>query len=58
MVNQFSTRRDLTRREFIGATAAARAGLMLASGAKVFGQTNAPVPANGKLNVALIGFGA
>jgi len=50
----------LTRREFIGATAAAGAGLMLASGAKVFGQAAAPakVSANGKLNVALIGFGA
>jgi predicted dehydrogenase len=50
MVNQ-----PLTRREFIGATAAAGAGLMLASGAKVFGQTKS---ANGKINIALIGFGA
>jgi len=50
----------LTRREFIGTTAAAGAGLMLASGAKVFGQTAAPakVSPNAKLNVALIGFGA
>ncbi|MDE3068153.1 MAG: Gfo/Idh/MocA family oxidoreductase [Verrucomicrobiota bacterium] len=46
---------SITRREFIGATAAAGAGLMLAPGAKVFGQTKS---ANGKLNVALIGFGA
>ncbi len=59
MVNQPIPRRDLTRREFIGTTAAAGAGLVLASGAKVFGQTNAPASsANGKLNVALIGFGA
>jgi predicted dehydrogenase len=50
MVNQ-----PLTRREFIGATAAAGAGLMLAPGAKVFGQ---PKPAGGRINVALIGFGA
>jgi predicted dehydrogenase len=45
----------ITRREFIGTTAAAGAGLVLASGAKVFGQTKSP---NSKLNVALIGFGA
>jgi predicted dehydrogenase len=45
----------LTRREFIGTTAAAGAGLVLASGAKVFGQTTSP---NNQLNVALIGFGA
>ena len=45
----------ITRREFISATAAAGAGLMLASGAKVFGQTKS---ANGRLNIALIGFGA
>ena len=50
MVNQ-----PLTRREFIGATAAAGAGLMLASSGKIFGQTKS---ANGKLNIALIGFGA
>jgi predicted dehydrogenase len=50
MVNQ-----PITRRKFIGATAAAGAGLMLASSAKVFGQTPS---ANGKLNIALIGFGA
>jgi predicted dehydrogenase len=48
-------KQPLTRREFIGTTAAAGAGLMLASGAKLFGQ---PKSANGKLNVALIGFGA
>ena len=45
----------LNRREFIGTTAAAGAGLMLASGAKVFGQTKSP---GDKLNIALIGFGA
>ncbi len=45
----------LNRREFISATAAAGAGLVLASGAKVFGQTKSP---NDKLNLALIGFGA
>ena len=50
MVNQ-----PFTRREFIGTSAAAGAGLMLASGAKVFGQTKS---ANSKLNIALIGFGA
>jgi predicted dehydrogenase len=50
MVNQ-----PLTRREFINTTAAAGAGLMLASGAKVFGQVKS---ADGKLNIALIGFGA
>ena len=50
MVNQ-----PLTRREFIGTTAAAGAGLMLASGADVFGQTKS---ASGKINVALVGFGA
>jgi predicted dehydrogenase len=50
MVNQ-----PLTRREFIGTTAAAGAGLMLASGADVFGQTKS---ASGKMNVALVGFGA
>src|SRR6185437_2031032 len=44
-----------TRRKFIGATAAAGAGLMLASGTKVFGQGKSP---NDKLNIALIGFGA
>ncbi|HZL78205.1 MAG TPA: Gfo/Idh/MocA family oxidoreductase, partial [Candidatus Limnocylindrales bacterium] len=50
MVNQ-----PFTRREFIGTSAAAGAGLMLASGAKVFGQTKS---ANSKLNIALVGFGA
>ena len=53
MVNQ-----PLTRREFLGTTAAAGAGLVLASGAKVFGQTPAPASPNGQLHVALIGFGA
>src|SRR3954468_17991650 len=46
----------LSRRKFLGATAAS-AGLMLASGPEVFGQ-NKPPSANGKLNIALIGFGA
>ncbi len=50
MVNQ-----PLTRREFLGTTAAAGAGLVLASGAKVFGQTKS---ANGQINIALVGFGA
>ncbi len=50
MVNQ-----PLTRREFIGATAAVGAGLMLASGANAFGQAK---PANRRINVALVGFGA
>jgi len=45
----------LNRREFISTTAAAGAGLMLASGAKVLGQGTS---ANSKLNIALIGFGA
>lgn len=46
---------SLTRREFIGTTAAAGAGLVLASGTNVFGQSKSP---NGKINVALIGYGA
>jgi len=46
----------LSRRKFLGATAAS-AGLMLASGAQVLGQEKTQSP-NGKLNVALIGFGA
>ena len=46
---------SITRRDFLGATAAAGAGLLLASGTKAFSQTGS---ANGKLNVALIGFGA
>ena len=50
MVNQ-----PINRREFISTSAAAGAGLMLASGAKVFGQTKSP---DGKLNVAVIGYGA
>ena len=63
MVNQSDTnsRRDITRREFIGSTAAAGAGLMLASGAKAIGQTNSPAShasSSNKLNIALIGFGA
>ena len=45
----------ISRREFLGTTAAVGTGLMLASGAKVFGQTKS---LNSKINVALIGFGA
>jgi predicted dehydrogenase len=45
----------ISRREFIGTTTAAGAGLMLASSTKVFGQTKSP---NSRLNIALIGFGA
>ena len=48
-------KQPISRREFIGTTAAAGAGLMLASSAKVFGQTRS---ANGKIKIALIGFGA
>ena len=44
----------LSRRKFIGATALG-AGLILAPGTKLLGQTKSP---NGKLNVALIGMGA
>ena len=50
MVNQ-----PITRREFIGTTAAAGAGLVLASGAKVMAQA---AGANNKINIALIGCGA
>jgi predicted dehydrogenase len=45
----------LNRREFIGTAAAAGAGLMLASPAKVMAQATG---ANSRLNLALIGFGA
>ena len=48
-------KQPLTRREFIGTTAAAGAGLVLASSAKVFGQTKS---ASGQVNIALVGFGA
>jgi predicted dehydrogenase len=44
----------ITRREFVRTTAAG-AGLVLAAGAPAFGQARS---ANGKLNIALIGFGA
>lgn len=46
---------SFTRREFISTTAAAGAGLILASGANVMTQA---ASANDKLNIALIGFGA
>jgi predicted dehydrogenase len=55
-------RQSLTRRKFIGATAVAGAGLVLASGTNVLGQNpsrpSAGKSPNGKLNIALIGFGA
>jgi len=61
MVNQ--PKQSITRREFIGSTAAVGAGLMLTSGADVLGQSNAPasaapVSSSNKLRVALVGFGA
>jgi len=46
---------SITRREFLQTTAAAGAGLLLASGGTVLGQSGSP---NSKINVALIGFGA
>jgi predicted dehydrogenase len=45
----------ITRREFVRATATVGAGLWLAAGAPLRGQTADP---NRKLNIALIGFGA
>jgi predicted dehydrogenase len=45
----------INRRQFLGATAAAGAGLVLASGARVIAQASG---ANSTLNIALIGFGA
>jgi predicted dehydrogenase len=45
----------INRRQFLGATAAAGAGLMLASSARVMAQA---AGANSTLNIALIGFGA
>jgi len=47
---------SITRRDFVRTTAAAGAGLWLASGARSLGQTD-PAPGK-KLNVALVGFGA
>jgi len=52
----------LSRRKFLGASAVAGAGLVLASGARAFGQAQAK-PASGKspnsqINIALIGMGA
>ncbi len=55
MVKPTFTSRELSRREFLGTTAAAGAGLMLASSAKVMA---AATGANDKINVALIGCGA
>jgi predicted dehydrogenase len=49
-----------TRREFIGTSAAAGAGLIV-SGSDLIAQTNSTTQnnsANGKINIALIGFGA
>jgi predicted dehydrogenase len=45
----------ITRRDFVRTTAAAGAGLVLTSGRSAFAQNKSP---NGKLNIALIGFGA
>jgi predicted dehydrogenase len=55
MVKPPTNRPGLNRREFLGTTAAAGAGLMLASSAKVMAQA---AGANSKLNIALVGFGA
>lgn len=55
MVNQPSKISPMNRREFIGTTAAAGAGLLLASSAKVMARA---AGANSTINVALIGFGA
>jgi predicted dehydrogenase len=49
------TENKISRRDFLGTTAAAGAGVMLASSAKVFAQT---AGANSKINFALIGCGA
>ncbi|MCX6894029.1 MAG: Gfo/Idh/MocA family oxidoreductase [Verrucomicrobia bacterium] len=46
----------ITRREFVRTSTVAGAGLLLASSPQIFAQAKAS--ANGKLNVALIGFGA
>jgi predicted dehydrogenase len=46
---------SITRREFVRTTAAAGAGVLLTAGAPAFAQSKS---ANGKLNIALIGFGA
>ena len=45
----------ITRRDFVRTAAVAGAGLILTSGSRLFGQTPS---ANGKINVALVGFGA
>ena len=45
----------ITRREFVRTTAVAGTGLMLASAAPAFAQSSKP---NGRMNIALIGFGA
>jgi predicted dehydrogenase len=47
---------SITRREFLQATAAAGAGVLLAGGAPALGQSGSSP--NSKLNIALIGFGA
>jgi predicted dehydrogenase len=47
---------SITRRDFVRTTAAAGAGLWLASGTRALAQTD-PAPGK-KLNVALVGFGA
>ncbi|MEI6278508.1 MAG: Gfo/Idh/MocA family oxidoreductase [Verrucomicrobiae bacterium] len=46
---------SITRRDFVRTAAAAGAGLVLASGNRLFSQAS---PANNRINVALVGFGA
>jgi hypothetical protein len=46
---------SISRRRFIGATAAAGAGIVLAQSGGILAQ---PAPAGNRLNIALIGFGA
>ena len=45
---------SITRRDFVRTAAAAGAGMILTSGGRLFGQRSV----NGKINVALVGFGA
>src|SRR5690242_11550700 len=54
MVNQPTKATPMNRREFLGTTAAAGAGLWLASNAKIMAQA---AGANSQISVALIGFG-
>jgi predicted dehydrogenase len=60
MVNQPKPS-SVSRREFLGSTAVAGAGLMLASAADAWAEANSPAPAappKEKMKIALIGFGA